>query len=229
MSRPLAEVVPMVTVAGGYGGIRIGGAKGPTWGVNGGLFDRSHDPPAAAVAESLAHDINAAHFAVVSQLRGQLAVMRQAFDLARPTCVACGEPGTRHFTTEGDGPFWLCDSTDASHGEEFYLGDDETRPFDSLADLDTGEWVPREKYRQLELVLKDALEERRDVWRERCERAREMLNMVGALWLTESGSTLRPKLVAILEGREPAPTTTDGPRWASTVINYSGRPGGDDP
>lgn len=42
---------------------------------------------------------------------------------------------------------------------------------DAIDALDPGEWVPASKYRELERVLGDLKEERRDVWRERCEKA----------------------------------------------------------
>ena len=186
MSRPLAEVVPMVTVAGGYGGIRIGGAKGPTWGVNGGLFDRSHDPPAAAVAESLAHDINAAHAAVVEPLHARLAVAREALDRLDARVVGL-----------------------VPHDDPAVLA-----AVNALAAIDAEpppEVVPLEKYKQLEAVLGDALEfTEAKKWRGRCERALTFLKENdGLLWpkTEQVGAILRGHL----EGRdEPGPAKVPG-------------------
>lgn len=36
------------------------------------------------------------------------------------TCEECGEPATHLRTTEGDGPYWFCDSTDEQHGPDRY-------------------------------------------------------------------------------------------------------------
>lgn len=50
-----------------------------------------------------------------------------------------------------------------------------------LEGLDFGEWVPAAKYRELERVLGDLKEERRDVWRERCEAALKALRANDAM------------------------------------------------
>ena len=58
-------------------------------------------------------------------------------------CVECGEPGGHYFTTEGDGPYWLCDRMrvgEDEHGShampERYAAEEEiefpNRPFDNL-------------------------------------------------------------------------------------------------
>lgn len=174
---PLATVEPMVTVAGGYGGVRIGGPKGPMWGVNGGLFDRQHDPPAAAVAESLAHDINAAHFKVVSRLRGQLAV-------ARAELVSIHGGRTVH-DIEPKSDCSLCRAI--------------------LAIDDPGEFVEKAKLDDLQRVLADALDENGErKYRERCEKAVAYLNSIPTRAPSELGG-VSWELAAILEGREPKP------------------------
>lgn len=54
--------------------------------------------------------------------------LREALEEIRPDCEQCGASATRMFRTEGDGPYWLCDSTDAEHGEEFYCGEEVELP-----------------------------------------------------------------------------------------------------
>lgn len=61
----------------------------------------------------------------VAKLEEVLRNLRNARDFR---CCECGEPGTRFFRTEGDGPFWLCDKTDAAHGVECYSGEAVERP-----------------------------------------------------------------------------------------------------
>jgi hypothetical protein len=48
------------------------------------------------------------------KVRGAIETLRMLCNL-EASCEECGAPGTRYFTTEGDGPYWLCDSTDANH------------------------------------------------------------------------------------------------------------------
>ncbi len=45
-----------------------------------------------------------------------------ALKISAVACIQCAKPGTRLFDTEGDGPYWLCDSDAPDHGEEFYCG-----------------------------------------------------------------------------------------------------------
>lgn len=51
-----------------------------------------------------------------------------AFSEIRPLCVQCGEPGTRQFSTEGDGNYWLCDNLDTAHGIDMYAGETIPQP-----------------------------------------------------------------------------------------------------
>lgn len=96
--------------------------------------------------------------------------------------------------------------------------------FERLADLAAdppGEWVPLEKYQQLQAVLNDALEENGErMWRERCEKALEMLRSSDS-WEVDHGVihsiTRTAPIRAILEGREPLPAHP--PRWAPPIDN----------
>lgn len=54
--------------------------------------------------------------------------LEAAFNEVRPLCDWCGEPGTRQFSTEGDGYYWLCDSVDDNHGVHNYLGTPVAQP-----------------------------------------------------------------------------------------------------
>lgn len=47
---------------------------------------------------------------------------------ARKECAECGAPGIRHFSTEGDGNYWLCEDTDYLHGDDHYGGLPSTPP-----------------------------------------------------------------------------------------------------
>jgi hypothetical protein len=51
---------------------------------------------------------------------------REAY--ARKECAECGSPGTRHFSTEGDGSYWLCEAADEAHGDDRYGGWPSTAP-----------------------------------------------------------------------------------------------------
>lgn len=49
-------------------------------------------------------------------------LLEEAFKEIRPLCDWCGEPGTRHFNTEGDGRYWLCDRLDGGHSVNNFIG-----------------------------------------------------------------------------------------------------------
>lgn len=51
-----------------------------------------------------------------------------ALDEIRPLCVECGDHGTRQFSTEGDGNYWLCDSVDLNHAIDRYAGEPIPQP-----------------------------------------------------------------------------------------------------
>lgn len=185
--KPLAEVERMVTVAGGYGGVRIGGPKGPTWGVNGGLFDRQHDPPADAVAESLAHDINEAHWQTMAPLLALLAQARGALARVRDHHWREVHPGYQAF--------------DVRFGPE-----EKAAIAAVVAALDAanpGEWVPAERLKECQAVLADLREEKADMWRGRCERA---LTVLREGQLEQQDAWVLGRLIdsakATLEGRE---------------------------
>lgn len=121
---------------------------------------------------------------------------------------------------------WLSEHVDGNMGELHYVGcgANHGQPcscrfpaaLELWARLDAanpGEWVPAEKYRALELVLRDALEERRSPYEERCARA---LARIGERdWYATNGTgthLMEPR--AILEGREPEPAKTAAGRLA---------------
>ncbi len=64
--------------------------------------------------------------------RAENARLREALRdvLTHFECLECGEPATQYRTTEGDGPYWFCDSEDKSHSTEFYCAEEVTRPLD---------------------------------------------------------------------------------------------------
>lgn len=191
--KPLATVERMVTVAGGYGGVRIGGPKGPTWGVNGGLFDRQHDPPADAVAESLAHDINEAHWQAMAPLLALLAQAREALAAVRATITNDWYNKPRKGMEEAH----RCAS-------EVIAALDAANP---------GEWVPAERLKECQRVLADALEEKADVYKRRCEAAVKVLRTEHAPWAV--GHAL-----ALLTGAPHQQSEVDGPPTAREATPY---------
>lgn len=99
-------------------------------------------------AEWLAASINAAHEKAVAPL---LALLAEAY----LNLVALHERLKNHVNCDGKCPtIALLKAIDADPPPEF---------------------VPKQKYDELQRVLADLQEERRDVWRERCERARSAL------------------------------------------------------
>lgn len=71
---------------------------------------------------------------VEDMLRAKL--LREAFNATRPLCVECGDPASRYFETEGDGPFWLCDRVDEDHGPTRYLGELKPHASDAIRELE---------------------------------------------------------------------------------------------
>lgn len=60
-------------------------------------------------------------------------IVEAALNELRPLCEECDAPGTRHFSTEGDGNYWLCDSVAENHGIGRYQG--EPIPQDALREF----------------------------------------------------------------------------------------------
>lgn len=117
---------------------------------------------------------------------------------------------------------WLSEHVDGNMGELHYVGcgANHGQPcscrfpaaLELWARLDAanpGEWVPAEKYRALELVLRDALEERRAPYEERCERALALLKESFPI-RHSNGNGVIGEVMAMLEGREHGPTQPTG-------------------
>ena len=65
-------------------------------------------------------DLTIAHVEALGEdharaLQAEVAAIREVC-----SCEECGAPGTRFLSTEGDGSYWLCDSTDEAHGPDVY-------------------------------------------------------------------------------------------------------------
>lgn len=155
-TKPLAEVVPL------HNPLHLHHTRPVVRVGNGHLLPLNFidDPTACRFAEEY---INAAHAAVVEPLQAKLAMAREAMRDAYNIITAA----------ERESPSWVLVGL--------------TRAADTLSetaaaiDADPpGEWVPLEKYQQLQAVLNDLREEKRDVWRGRCLRALELLQMGGA-------------------------------------------------
>lgn len=99
-----------------------------------------------------------------------------------------------------------------------------------------GQWVPLEKYQQLQAVLNDALEENGErIWRGRCERALEFFALPWGMNLSpaevivntsatplEGAERVLAAVLAILEGREPEPAKPSSIAAFNDVLEENG-------
>jgi hypothetical protein len=161
------------------------------WAIVVGERIEQHLPKSEAMA--IAATINAAHEAALAPLRAQLAI-------ARAELVSIHGGRTVHdIEPKPDCP--LCRAIQAID--------------------EPGEWVPKQKLDEALAVLADLREEKRDVWRERCEKA--LAALTSSKTRNASGTYFNYRgaeaALSILEGREPLP-----PIAAFRTVDAEGRP-----